>query len=237
MMVHHFLYFAPGRVDEAPGSCWSGAGFIGGRGEEHPIGSSASAGPARSATATASTTATADGSAPDWRLTAMVMNHYKRPKNFYVRTGSGTRPASGTSVSPMVIGKCSQRPQRHVLRRAGRRQEGLELRRQERLDRAVQRADPSAALAQPRRRQVPVAHELTCKRRLFKAPVVLRAGRTTSTTRSARSSTSPGRSATGAYAHPAGHPDREGRGAAAAWPCTTTTTCTWRRWASGPPGS
>ena len=38
MMVHHFLYFAPGRVDEAPGGCWSGAGFIGGRGEEHPLG-------------------------------------------------------------------------------------------------------------------------------------------------------------------------------------------------------
>src|SRR5262245_66561548 len=33
MMVHHFLYFAPGRDDEAPGSCWRGAGFIGGRGE------------------------------------------------------------------------------------------------------------------------------------------------------------------------------------------------------------
>ena len=38
MMVHHFLYFAPGRVDQAPGSCWRGAGFIGGRGEEHPLG-------------------------------------------------------------------------------------------------------------------------------------------------------------------------------------------------------
>ena len=38
MMVHHFLYFAPGRVDQAPGGCWSGAGFIGGRGEEHPTG-------------------------------------------------------------------------------------------------------------------------------------------------------------------------------------------------------
>src|SRR5829696_3888893 len=38
MMVHHFLYFAPGRVNEGPGSCWQGAGFIGGRGEEHPLG-------------------------------------------------------------------------------------------------------------------------------------------------------------------------------------------------------
>src|ERR687893_613018 len=38
MMVHHFLYFAPGRVDQGAGSCWGGAGFIGGRGEEHPLG-------------------------------------------------------------------------------------------------------------------------------------------------------------------------------------------------------
>ena len=38
MMVHHFLIFAPGRVDQAPGSCWGQSGFIGGRGEEHPIG-------------------------------------------------------------------------------------------------------------------------------------------------------------------------------------------------------
>src|SRR5918992_1757856 len=32
MMIHHLLYFAPGRVDELPGSCWGGSGFIGGRG-------------------------------------------------------------------------------------------------------------------------------------------------------------------------------------------------------------
>src|SRR5215204_1831812 len=38
MMVHHFLYFAPGRVDDAAGGCWHGFGFIGGRGEEHPLG-------------------------------------------------------------------------------------------------------------------------------------------------------------------------------------------------------
>ena len=37
MMVHHFLYFAPGRVNEGPAAGW-GAGFIGGRGEEHPLG-------------------------------------------------------------------------------------------------------------------------------------------------------------------------------------------------------
>src|SRR5688500_16724554 len=37
-MIHHFLYWAPGRVDQAPGSCWGQTGFISGRGEEHPDG-------------------------------------------------------------------------------------------------------------------------------------------------------------------------------------------------------
>ena len=37
MMVHHFLVFAPGRVGQMPGSCWGQSGFIGGRGEEHPV--------------------------------------------------------------------------------------------------------------------------------------------------------------------------------------------------------
>src|SRR5437763_6697827 len=38
MMVHHLLYFAPGRLDQGPGSCWPGVGFFAGRGEEHPDG-------------------------------------------------------------------------------------------------------------------------------------------------------------------------------------------------------
>ena len=37
-MIHHFLYWAPGRVDQAPGSCWGASGFVAGRGEEHPDG-------------------------------------------------------------------------------------------------------------------------------------------------------------------------------------------------------
>src|SRR5829696_5649290 len=41
MMVHHFLYFAPGTTNQGPGSCWGGSGFIGGRGEEHPLGRTA----------------------------------------------------------------------------------------------------------------------------------------------------------------------------------------------------
>ena len=38
MMIHHLLYFAPGREEDSAGSCWNGLGFITGRGEEHPDG-------------------------------------------------------------------------------------------------------------------------------------------------------------------------------------------------------
>jgi hypothetical protein len=86
MMVHHFLYWAPGRVNEAPGSCWRGAGFIGGGGEEHPLGRTQMSLPKRYRSTYGIENRKADGTPPDWRLTAMVMNHYKRPRSFYVRT-------------------------------------------------------------------------------------------------------------------------------------------------------
>jgi plastocyanin len=109
MMVHHFLIFAPGRVDQAPGSCWGMTGFIGGRGEEHPSGRLSRVGWKRSfRNRYGVLNERQDGTAPGWRLTAMVMNHYKRPKSFYVRlkvwyvTGERRK-----SVSPVVVGRCS----------------------------------------------------------------------------------------------------------------------------------
>ena len=107
MMVHHFLYWAPGRVDQLPGSCWGNAGFIGGRGEEHPLGRTIRGLPRRWRDEYGINNRTADGSAPNWRLTAMVMNHYKRPKSFYVRTKVWYTTEKRQSVSPIVIGKCS----------------------------------------------------------------------------------------------------------------------------------
>ncbi|HEX2126353.1 MAG TPA: hypothetical protein VHF45_07320, partial [Thermoleophilaceae bacterium] len=77
MMVHHFLYFAPGRVDQLAGSCWAGAGFIAGRGEEHPTGSVLRPSRRLARDRYGINNRLPDGSAPDWRLTAMVMNHYK----------------------------------------------------------------------------------------------------------------------------------------------------------------
>src|SRR5918992_1064892 len=108
MMVHHFLYWAPGRVNEAPGSCWRGAGFIGGRGEEHPLGRTQMSLPKRYRGTYGIENRTAEGTAPDWRLTAMVMNHYKRPKSFYVRTRIWYTTEKRTPVSPLVIGNCSR---------------------------------------------------------------------------------------------------------------------------------
>jgi hypothetical protein len=109
MMVHHFLYFAPGRVDQLPGSCWGSSGFIAGRGEEHPTGSVLRPSSRLSRDRYGINNRLPDGSAPDWRLTAMVMNHYKRSKSFFVRTRVWyTTDEQRTSVSPVVIGDCSQ---------------------------------------------------------------------------------------------------------------------------------
>jgi plastocyanin len=107
MMVHHFLYFAPGTINPAPGSCWGRSGFIGGRGEEHPMGRTATAIPAASRAKYGIVNRTAAGSAPDWRLTAMVMNHYKRPKSFYIRTRVYYSTEPRTPVLPIVLGDCS----------------------------------------------------------------------------------------------------------------------------------
>jgi plastocyanin len=108
MMVHHFLYFAPGRLDQAPGSCWGSSGFIGGRGEEHPLGRTAKSIPKQWRNRYGIHNRTAEGTAPEWRLTAMVMNHYKRPKSFYIRTKVHYTTEKRTPVSPVVIGDCAQ---------------------------------------------------------------------------------------------------------------------------------
>jgi plastocyanin len=108
MMVHHFLYFAPGRVDQGAGSCWPGVGFIGGRGEEHPLGRPQLSFGKRSRDVYGINNRRSDGSAPDWRLTAMVMNHYKRPKSFYVRTKVWYTTEKRKSIMPIVIGDCAQ---------------------------------------------------------------------------------------------------------------------------------
>jgi hypothetical protein len=103
MMIHHLLYFAPGRVEEPTGSCWNGAGFITGRGEEHPEGNFNFV-PGDQRAQYGIENRMHDGSAPSWRLIAMVMNHVKKPKTVYVRTKVHYTEDARTPVHPTVVG-------------------------------------------------------------------------------------------------------------------------------------
>ena len=106
MMIHHLLYFAPGREDQLPGSCWGQSGFIAGRGEEHPSGNFGKYTPSFARGRYGITNRLPSGRAPDWDLTAMVMNHYKRPKSFYVRTRVWYTTDKRTPITPIVVGNC-----------------------------------------------------------------------------------------------------------------------------------
>ena len=103
MMIHHLLYFAPGRVEDSQGSCWSGSGFITGRGEEHPDGNFDFTPPAARAKY-GIVNRRADGTAPNWLLVAMVMNHVKKPKTVYVRTTVYYTEDERQPVYPTVVG-------------------------------------------------------------------------------------------------------------------------------------
>jgi plastocyanin len=106
MMIHHFLYFAQDNAVQGPGSCWGNAGFIGGRGEEHVSGRYDHYSPPEARQFVGISNRTRDGAAPTWRLTAMVMNHYQRPKQFYVRTKVYYTTEKREPLLPIVIGDC-----------------------------------------------------------------------------------------------------------------------------------
>ncbi len=106
MMVHHFLYFTQGRVDAGPGGCL-GPQFLSGRGEEHPDGQFGTIWPAEQRARYGVQNADPSGHAPAWLLTAMVMNHYKKPKRFYVRTKVWYTTEPRRQVYPLTVGDCS----------------------------------------------------------------------------------------------------------------------------------
>jgi hypothetical protein len=103
MMIHHLLYFAFGRQGDSAGSCWSGMGFISGRGEEHPDGNFDFV-PAERRAQYGIVNRLANGNAPNWTLVAMVMNHVKKPKTVYVRTKVYYTEDERTPVYPTVVG-------------------------------------------------------------------------------------------------------------------------------------
>jgi hypothetical protein len=103
MMIHHLLYFAPGRQEDSAGSCWNGLGFIAGRGEEHPDGNFDVV-PAERRARYGILNRMPSGAAPSWSLTAMVMNHVKKPKTVYVRTKLYYTEDERQPVYPTVVG-------------------------------------------------------------------------------------------------------------------------------------
>jgi hypothetical protein len=171
MMVHHLLFFAAGRAGDATSGCWRGFGFIGGRGEEHPLGRAVTALPKKLTNRYGISNRRPDGSAPDWRLTAMVMNHYKRPKSFYVRTKVWYTTEKRTSVSPVVIGDCAQlaNGMSYDVPGGGRRGSNF-------VDSSEWTAPFSGRLLVAASHQhgggkYQTLESRTCRRRLFKAPV------------------------------------------------------------------
>jgi hypothetical protein len=209
MMVHHFLYFAPGRVDDAAGGCWRGFGFIGGRGEEHPLGNTIKRVPKRVRDRYGVANRRADGSAPDWRLTAMVMNHYKRPKSFYIRTRIHYTTERREAATPLVIGDCSHLPNGMAYDVAGGGPPGSE-----HVDQSTWTAPFRGRLLAAFSHQhgggkYQLLESETCGRRLFKAPVYHgRPGHPYNTIRPILHE--PGPIGTGSYATASGIPIAEG---------------------------
>jgi plastocyanin len=108
-MIHHFVYLAPGRVEDSPNSCWTGGGFITGRGEEHPNGRAFDRYTAPEYRAKYGiVNRLPNGEAPSWRLIAMVMNHVKRPKKVFVRTRIYYTREKREPVYPTVVGDCAK---------------------------------------------------------------------------------------------------------------------------------
>ena len=108
-MIHHFVYLAPGRVEDSEETCWPGAGFITGRGEEHPNGTAFDRYTTRASRAKYGiVNRMPNGDAPAWHLIAMVMNHVKRPKKVYVRTRVYYTQEKREPIYPTVVGDCAK---------------------------------------------------------------------------------------------------------------------------------
>jgi hypothetical protein len=108
-MIHHFVYFAPGREEDAPNGCWRGLGFIAGRGEEHPNGTAFKRYTTPESRAKYGiVNRLPNGEAPSWHLIAMVMNHVKRAKTVYVRTRVYYTQEKRQPIYPTVVGDCTR---------------------------------------------------------------------------------------------------------------------------------
>ena len=186
-----------------------------------------------SARATACTTPTPDGQAPAWTLTAMVMNHYKQTKRFYVRTRIWYTTEPRTQVYPVIVGDCAHLGNGMAYDVPGGGKPGSEFVDRSTLDGAVRRAHPRRA------RRTTTAARL--HQTLLERHVLAHADGREGLLRRARSPLQhdppdPARAGADRQRHVplgAGDPGRGGRGARARRRTTPTPSCTSPRWASG----
>ena len=101
-----------------------------------------------------------DGQAPNWILVAMVMNHYARAKDFYVRTKVRYTTDPREPVSPIILGDCTNRLSGNLYDVPGGG-DRVELRRPGIVARPgwIQRAHHPGSVAPARRRALPDARE------------------------------------------------------------------------------
>src|SRR5918992_3440737 len=101
----------------------------------------------------------------------MVMNHYKRPKSFYVRTKIHYTTEKRESVMPLVIGKCGQLANGMAYDVPGGGRRGWNFGDKSDWVAPFNGRLLMAASHQHGGGKSQTLSSLTCKRRLFKAPV------------------------------------------------------------------
>ncbi len=211
----------------------SASGFIGGRGEEHPNGRFDALWPpeqrARYGIHNATRRRRRAGAG---RCMTMVMNHYKRPKRFYVRTKVWYTTEPRQQVYPLTVGNCAHLLNGMSYDVPGGGAPGSTFVGSLDVDGAVQRAHPRRRLAPSRRRAAPDAAQRDVRPDAVRRQGLLRRRRPPvqhDPPDPARAGADRERD----VPHAAGHPgDRRG-GARARGACTPTRSCTWPRWASG----
>ena len=198
MMVHHFLYYTPGRVDRGPGGCLGGAVPRRARGGAPERAASTALWPARAAGALRRPQRDRPRAARrSGSVTAMVMNHYKQPKRFYVRTKLWYTTEPRTAGLPdrrSATARTSVNGMAYDVPGGGKPGSTF-------VDRSTWTVPFSGRIlgggvASPRRRAAPDAASAVPAAARCSTPRPTTAPTTTPTTRSARSCTSPGRSPT-----------------------------------------
>ena len=233
MMVHHFLYYTPGPRRSRPGRLprrrvpRRARGGAPERALRRRLAARA-AGALRRPQRDARRAARRRGS-----LTAMVMNHYKQPKRFYVRTKRLVHDRAAPQVYPVTVGNCAHLGNGMAYDVPGGGKPGSTF-----VDRSTWTVPFSARIlgggvAPPRRRDCTRrCSSVTCGRTLFDAKAYYGARRPPVQ----HDPPDPARARADRQRHvPArrrASRSRRGR-CSSARPCTPTSSCTWPRWASG----